>query len=65
MGFEPTTTVLAYIRRAEENNSFYAYNDELYNMVDLYLLGGKYFEYEDSYNYYDIDVDKVLLYKKK
>ena len=49
---------------AEENNSFYAHSNELYNMVDLYLLGGKYFDYEDSYNYYDIDVDKILLYKK-
>ena len=33
-------------------------------MVDLYLFGGKFFEYEDSYNYYDTDLDKILLYGK-
>ena len=42
----------------------YAYGDGLYNIVDLCLFGGKYFYSEDSYNYCDIDVDKILLYKK-
>ena len=32
-------------------------------MIDLYLYD-KLFDYEDFYNYYDIDVDKTLLYKK-
>ena len=32
-------------------------------MVDQYLYG-RYFGYEASYNYYDIDADKILLYKK-
>ena len=32
-------------------------------MVDQYLMGGKYFGYEDSYNHYEIDFDKIL-YKK-
>ena len=39
---------------AQENFSFYAYGDGLYNMIDLYLYD-KFFDYEDSYNYYDID----------
>ena len=46
-----------------ESINFYEYSDILYNMVGLYLnntvLGHK-----DSYNYYDIDVDKILLSKK-
>ena len=50
---------------AQENIRFYEYGDGLYNMVSLYLFGGKFFDYDDSYNYYDIDVDKILLYKKK
>ena len=49
---------------AQDNIRFYEYSDGLYNMVDLYLLAGKFFEYEDSYNYYDIDVDKILFYEK-
>ena len=48
---------------AEENISFYEYGYGLYNMVDLYLQD-KFFGYEGSYNYYDIDVDKILIYKK-
>ena len=39
-------------------------NDEKsYTMVDLYL-NNRFLEYKDSYNYYDIDVDKILLFKK-
>ena len=33
-------------------------------MVDLYL-NHRFFGYKDSYKYYDIDVDKILLFKKK
>ena len=32
-------------------------------MVDLYL-NDRFFGYKDSYNYYDIDVDKILLFQK-
>ena len=32
-------------------------------MVDLYLYD-RFFGYEDFYNYYDTDVDKILVYKK-
>ena len=37
--------------------------DESYTMVDLYL-NNRFFGYKDSYNYYDIDVNKILLSKK-
>ena len=34
-------------------------------MTDLHILNYNIsFGYEDSYNYYDIDVDKILLLKK-
>ena len=33
-------------------------------MTDLYLNHDISFGYEDSYNYYDIDVNKILLLKK-
>ena len=33
-------------------------------MVDQYINSNRYLEYIDSYNYYDIDVDKVLLFEK-
>ena len=35
-----------------------------YTMIHLYLNHNISFVYEDSYNYYDIDVDKILLLKK-
>ena len=38
-------------------------DDDLYTMVDIYL-NSRVFDYEDSYNYYDIDADKILLFKK-
>ena len=38
-------------------------NDKSYAMVDLYL-NNRFLGYKDSYNYYDIDVDKILLFKK-
>ena len=50
---------------AQENIWFCEYNERSYNMVDYYLTDGNFFQYEDSYNYYDIDVDKILLCKKK
>ena len=36
---------------------------ESYTMVDLYL-NDRFLGYKDSYNYYDIDVNKILLIKK-
>ena len=33
-------------------------------MTDLYLNHKIFFGYKDSYNYYDIDVNKILLFVK-
>ena len=33
-------------------------------MTDLYLNHNMFFRYKDSYNYYDIDVNKILLFVK-
>ena len=46
----------------EENIMFSKNQDELYTMVDLYL-NNRFFGYKGSYNYYDIDVNKILLFK--
>ena len=42
---------------------FYENDDKSYTMVDLYL-NNRFLGYKDSYNYYDIDVDKMLPFKK-
>ena len=48
-----------------ENITFSKKNNvQSYTMTDLYLNQNISFGYEDSYNYYDIDVDKMLLLKK-
>ena len=49
---------------AEENIMFFENDDKSYTMVDQYINSNRYLEYIDSYNYYDIDVDKILLFKK-
>ena len=33
-------------------------------MVDQYINSNRYLGFKDSYNYYDVDVDKILLFKK-
>ena len=48
---------------AEENIMFFENGDKSYTMVDQYI-NNRYFKYIDSYNYYDIDIDKTLLFKK-
>ena len=48
-----------------ENITFSKKNNvQSYTMTDLYLNQNISFGYEDSYNYYDIEVDKMLLLKK-
>ena len=42
---------------------FMGNQDNSYTMVDLYQ-NNRVLGYKDSYNYYDIDVDKILLFKK-
>ena len=50
---------------AEENIMFFENNDTSYTMVDQYINSNRYLEYIDYYNYYDIDVDKIPIFKKK
>ena len=47
-----------------ENIMFSKNQDKSYTMTDLYLNHNIFFGYEDSYNYYDIDVNKILLFVK-
>ena len=46
----------------QNNIMFMGSMDNSYTMVDLYQ-NNKFFGYKDSYNYYDIDVKKILLIK--
>ena len=48
----------------QENIMFYKNKDKSYTMTDLYLNHNISFRCEGSYNYYDIDVDKILLFVK-
>ena len=43
---------------------FFKNQGKSYTMTDLYLNHNIFFGYEDSYNYYDIDVNKILLFVK-
>ena len=47
----------------QENIRYFENDDKSYTMVDLYL-NDRFLGYKDSCNYYDIDVDKILLFKK-
>ena len=48
----------------KENIMFFENDDKSYTVVDSYINSNRYLKYIDSYNYYDIDVDKILLLKK-
>ena len=54
---------LAYIKIDQKNITFFENDDKSYTIIDLYL-NSRFLGYKDSYNYYDIDVDKILLFKK-
>ena len=43
---------------------FFENDDKSYTVVDLYINSNRYLRYIDSYNYYDIDVDEILSFKK-
>ena len=47
-----------------EENMLFENNDKSYTVVDSYINSDRYLKYIDSCNYYDIDVDKILLLKK-
>ena len=47
----------------QSNITTFENDDKSYTIIDLYL-NNRFLGYKDSYNYYDIDVDKILLFKK-
>ena len=49
---------------APKNISFIEQDDKSYLLIDHYFLVSKWYFYEDTYNYYDIDVNNILPYKK-
>ena len=49
---------------ALEKILFFETDDKSCTAINLYLNHRIFLGYEDSYNYYDIDVDKILLFKK-
>ena len=48
----------------QKNIMFFENDDKSYTVVDLYINSNSYLKYIDSYNYYDVDFDKILLFKK-
>ena len=52
------------IKMDQENIMFFENDDKSYTMIYLYL-NNTLLGYKDSYNYYNIDVDKILLFKKR
>ena len=47
----------------QKNIMLFENDDKSYTIIDLYL-NNRFLRYKDSYNYYDIDIDKILLFKK-
>ena len=48
----------------QESIAFFENDDKSYAMIDWYLEY-RFLGYKDSYNYYDMDIDNILLFKKK
>ena len=49
---------------APKNTSFFEQDDESYLLIVHYFRIDHWHNYEDAYNYYDIDVNNILPYKK-
>ena len=60
--FKKNFCFLVYIKMGQNNIMFMGNMNDSYTMVDLYQ-NNKCFGYKDSYNYYDINVEKILLIK--
>ena len=60
--FKKNFFFLVYIKMGQNNIMFMGNMNDSYTMVDLYQ-NNKCFGYKDSYNYYDINVEKILLIK--
>ena len=54
---------LLNIKVDQNNIASFENDDKSYTIIDLYL-NSRFLGYKDSYNYYDIAVDKILLFKK-
>ena len=48
----------------QNNITSFENDDKSYTIIDLYL-NSRFLGYKDSYNYYDIDVDKILFKKSE
>ena len=60
---EKNVLSLYNIKMDQKAIMFFEKDDKAYAMVDLYQ-NDRFLGYKDSCNYYDIDVDKILLFKK-
>ena len=47
-----------------KNTTFLEVDDESYLITDQYFFGSKWYNYEDSYTYYNVIVNNRLPYKK-
>ena len=47
-----------------KNISLFGLDDKSYLIINQSFFGYKWYNYEDSYNYYDINVNNILTYKK-
>ena len=47
----------------QTNIMLFENDDKSYTIIGLYL-NDRFLRYKDSYDYYDIDVDKILIFKK-
>ena len=48
----------------QKNIMFFKNQDKSYTMSDLYLNHNICLGHKDSYNYYDVDINKILLFVK-
>ena len=56
---------LVHVKMDQENIMFYKNQDKSYIMTDLYLNHNIAFGHKDSHNYYAIDINEIVLLKKK
>ena len=47
-----------------KNISLFGLDDKSYLIINQSFFGYKWYNYEDSYNYYDINFNNILTYKK-
>ena len=45
-----------------KNISFFELDGKSYLLIDQNLFGSKWYNYKDAYNYYDTDVNNILLF---